>query len=182
MGHEAWSDDAPAAPEPDPYQPGTAPLGEGRPGPMAYGVDPVAKVKPPAICLIIFGALFGFLSLCGAGQGIAMLAGALPGPQVPPDAPPEVAEMMQQWYTLAPIMNVVTGFMGVVTCVLAFVAGIRLLSMRGATLAKVASVLIMIPVGGCCCLGIPLGIWVLVTLGKPEVAAALREADDYARG
>ena len=179
MGHEAWSDDAPPPPEPqpDPYAPGKAELGgaphhPGGPRDPYAGPDPASMVKAPAICLIIFGVIFGFLSLCGAGQGVAMLAGVIPGPEVPPDAPPEAVEMMQTWYRLAPMLNVATGLMGTVSCILAFVAGLRLLSLRGGTLTKVAAVLIMIPFGGCCCLGIPLGIWVLVLLGKPEVADA----------
>lgn len=41
------------------------------------------------------------------------------------------------------------------------------------TLAVTASILAMIPcLGPCCLIGIPIGIWALVVLFKPEVKSA----------
>jgi len=45
--------------------------------------------------------------------------------------------------------------------------------LRNWTLAMVASILAMVPcIGACCLIGIPIGIWSLVVLMKPEVKAA----------
>jgi len=42
-------------------------------------------------------------------------------------------------------------------------------------LAMTASILYMIPfISPCCCVGIPIGIWALVTLNKAEVKSAFR--------
>ncbi|MEZ6184671.1 MAG: hypothetical protein R3F62_06630 [Planctomycetota bacterium] len=178
MGHEAWSDDAPP-PEQDPYRPGEAPLGQPihpGPGPQAayYGPDPAAIVKAPAICLIVFGAVFGLMSLCNTGYGLALIAGVIPQQQqMPPDAPPEMVEFMETYMRVVPFTTVAFGFIGLVTCVLAGVSGAKLMNLTGGGMAKVSAILIMSPLWGCCCLGIPLGIWVLVTLAKPEVSEAL---------
>ena len=51
--------------------------------------------------------------------------------------------------------------------------GWQMKSMRQWTLAVVASVVTMLPcLGPCCGLGLPVGIWALVVLLKPEVKAA----------
>jgi hypothetical protein len=52
-------------------------------------------------------------------------------------------------------------------------AALRMRQLEGWTLAVVASVLVMVPFECCCCLlGIPIGIWGLVVLLKPDVKAA----------
>ena len=38
-----------------------------------------------------------------------------------------------------------------------------------------ATILSMLPcTSSCCCLGLPLGIWILIVLAKPEVKSAFR--------
>ena len=52
-------------------------------------------------------------------------------------------------------------------------AALQMKDLRNWTLAVTASILAMIPcIGPCCLIGIPIGIWSLVILMKPEVKAA----------
>jgi hypothetical protein len=52
-------------------------------------------------------------------------------------------------------------------------AALQMKDLRNWTLAVTASILAMIPcIGPCCLIGIPIGIWSLVVLMKPEVKTA----------
>jgi hypothetical protein len=52
-------------------------------------------------------------------------------------------------------------------------AALQMKELRNWTMAVTASILAMIPcIGPCCLIGIPIGIWSLVVLMKPEVKAA----------
>ena len=53
-------------------------------------------------------------------------------------------------------------------------AALQMMKLRGWTIAVVASFLVMVPCfTSCCCLiGIPIGVWSLVVLFKPDVKAA----------
>ena len=47
---------------------------------------------------------------------------------------------------------------------------VQMMNGRKMGLAKIASVLAIVPLTSCCCIaGIPIGIWCLITLSKPEV-------------
>jgi hypothetical protein len=57
-------------------------------------------------------------------------------------------------------------------CVIIF-AALKMKNLQYHTLAVVAAVMAAFPcVSSCCCIGLPVGIWVLVVLFKPEVKAA----------
>lgn len=65
-----------------------------------------------------------------------------------------------------------TAIAGVSALIAPFIIYGALQMMRGRSygLSKTASILALIPVTSCCfLLGIPFGIWALVTLGKPEI-------------
>jgi hypothetical protein len=57
--------------------------------------------------------------------------------------------------------------------VIAF-GGLKMKNMQSYGLAMTASILAMLPCSCCCIIGLPLGIWSLVVLMKPEVKAAFR--------
>ncbi len=64
------------------------------------------------------------------------------------------------------IANILIGF-----------SSILLLNLKGRGFGYLTSILMMLPVVNCCCIvGLPVGIWMLVTLGRPEVKAGFRAA------
>jgi hypothetical protein len=69
------------------------------------------------------------------------------------------------------------GALGLVTAVLAIIAGVRMLSLKSYGFSVFTSVLVAIPIiscSGCCGLGEGIGIWALVVLMNEEVKAAFR--------
>jgi hypothetical protein len=79
-----------------------------------------------------------------------------------------------------PFGNMFSGAIGVAGAVIGLVtAGVilfgalKMKKLENYALAMVASVIVMVPcVSPCCLLGIPAGIWALITLNKPEVKSA----------
>ena len=59
----------------------------------------------------------------------------------------------------------------VVSAFIAF-GGLKMMKLQNRSLAMATSIVAMLPLWSCCCLGIPLGIWSLVVLGKPEVKSS----------
>ncbi len=147
-----------AAPSAPPALPGAAPL--------AVAPNPV---NGPAIGLIITGGLNLVLSLANAaimaaGVGVNKLQGNLSG------SPFEKMDLAMR------------GTMGVIVCLIGFIGGalilaggIKMRKMETYGLCMAASIVAMIPcVSACCLVGLPIGIWSLVVLSKPEVKAVFR--------
>ena len=157
---------AAASPGPAP----TAPIGSvgglTSPLPEAGRAAAAAKVKGPAIGLIITAAL-GFLS------GLNSLIGGLTGRSgVPPDVlnnpelPEAVREMLQN---MTGTGAVVGGILGLALSALILFGGLKLLKLQSRGLVMTAAIIAMLPCGGCCCIGLPIGIWTLVVMSKPDV-------------
>ena len=53
---------------------------------------------------------------------------------------------------------------------------VKMLQGRSWGLAMAASVIAMLPVDCCCCLGLPIGIWGLVALTRADVKQAFQNA------
>jgi hypothetical protein len=58
---------------------------------------------------------------------------------------------------------------------LVLIGGIRMMQMSGPALPTIGAVLVMIPcsVGCCCLIGVPVGIYALMVLSRPEVRIAM---------
>lgn len=121
------------------------------------------KVKLPAIGLIVLGILGVIAAL------ISLVSGTVDAQQfidfgMPVDQAEQVAEALQSGGVVLPILSLaISGFIAW--------AGFQMMNLKSWTAAVIANVLVMIPcVTSCCCLvGIPLGIWGLVTLFNAEV-------------
>jgi hypothetical protein len=155
-----------AAPTPPPS---LAPAPAALPGagiPAAAGSD---IVTPPAIALIVLGALNILISL------FRILSSAI-GSGRPPFQPSGMSEEMQRGFMLGfKFVNTVGGPLGVVGALFILFGGIMMLKRKSYGLCMAASILAMIPcLSACCPIGIPIGIWALVILAKPEVKALFR--------
>jgi hypothetical protein len=61
----------------------------------------------------------------------------------------------------------------VVTSVLILFGGLKMKKLEGYGLVMAASIVAMIPcISPCCFIGLPIGIWALMVLNKPEVKSA----------
>jgi len=71
--------------------------------------------------------------------------------------------------------NLFLTILGFAITILVVVGGVAMLKKKGWALALVASILTMIPCfGPCCGLFLPIGVWSLIVLMKPEVKEAMR--------
>lgn len=130
--------------------------------------DVQGRVLPPAIALIIVAGLGLTMSLFNVA--FAVISGPLP---VDPNAPDFVRGMQQS--ASGPVAIVAQSLFALLNVAILF-GGVQMARRRMRPLAITASVLAMVNVGTCCCvIGLPVGVWSLVILFLPEVAAAFRE-------
>ena len=128
-------------------------------------------VSGPATALLVTGILCVILSLIAIVMNVT---GA--GFQPPPgEIPPE----MRQFFALLEQMQgpvaIVSSIISLAVSGLIIFAAQRLRALQSFALVVTAAILAMIPcTSPCCCIGIPVGIWVLVVMYKPEVKSAFQ--------
>lgn len=142
----------PAAP------PAGAPLG---------GANAQDALNIPSILLIIagaLGALFALLGMVSAGTGSmnSMLQG---DPQLARQLGPLLKASMGP-------MAVVLGLLRLAMSGVITFGAIKMRSLQGYGLSMAAAIISIIPCNACCCITLPVGIWALVILMKPEVKAS----------
>jgi hypothetical protein len=116
------------------------------------------RVRPPAFLLLCVGSLN--LVFC-----LAVLGAILLGYQMPTGADPATIQQAQPvtWALILTILG------AVVSGVLSIWGAWKAFSLSNWGLVAVGSVTAMFPLTPTCCLGVPVGIWMLWTLNAPEV-------------
>ena len=166
---------APPASEAPPSEPTTvsaanaSPYGSGfrpsTPGISESVID--EKIKVPAIGIITTGALGALLSLTGV---ITTLSGSNKNTEIPPGFPPEAAGLLKSYLLAMEPFNLPLNLLALILSVLTLMAGIKMLHRRSYGLVMAGVIVGMIPcLSGCCCTGLPFGIWALIVLSNPEV-------------
>lgn len=136
------------------------------PPPMNTG-NVLAKVQPPAIAMMVVGgigilfALWGLLSHL-LGFGAASM----------PNFGGENEQFGRMMALMSGTIGLVFNVIGLGTNAFAVWAGLQMKSLKGWQMCMAASIVLMIPCFTCYLIGIPVGIWALVILMKPEVKAA----------
>jgi hypothetical protein len=134
-------------------------------------------VQGPAKGLLVT-AITGFFVV--AIEFVTNVASILhPQAMVPP---PGLDPMQQQWFDALQGFAGFIGVAGIVQCVIGAIVGVVVLlgaskmqRLESYGLVYAACLLALVPcVSPCCCLGLPLGIWALVVLNKPEVKSYFR--------
>ncbi len=134
--------------------------------------DPVgvarAQVSGPAIGLMVAAGIGGALQVLGlllnlltTGMSVAGAGGGNG-----PDASMAI---------LTGTASIVSGMVGIVVAGVIIFGALKMKSLENYTLSMVASILAMVPcISPCCLIGLPIGIWALVVLNRPEVKGAFR--------
>ncbi len=129
-----------------------------------YVIDPASQVSGPSIGMIItgvIGALFSFFALIALGIGMSF--SSLWGIRN--------IDRYEDFYGGAIGMG--SSFLGLLVAIFIIYAALKMKELKQWNLAVVASVLAMVPcISPCCIIGLPIGIWSLVVLMRPEVKAA----------
>jgi len=138
------------------------------PGLLQAAPQPAAssQVTGPAIALMIVAALNFLL----AGIGLVMnLAGTGMGKFGPIGNP----EMERLFEMTSGIAGVISNIVSLGIAALIFVGAQKMKQVQNYGLALTATILAMVPcVSPCCLIGLPIGIWSLVVLLRPEVKSA----------
>jgi hypothetical protein len=151
------------------------------------------RIKTPAIVLLIAGMIYGVLALMNIPSLASMDAQFQEvedkwdnDPNLKPEQKKEMKQMLADIKGPLKIYVPVAIVFGLLSSVIAIVGSLKIMNLKSRGLGVLASVISMVPiVSGCCCVGLPVGIWVLIVLGKPEVkagfAAIARAADSADR-
>jgi hypothetical protein len=74
---------------------------------------------------------------------------------------------------LSGTIGVVLSIIGILMCGVILLGGMKMKKLESYGLAMTTSIIAMIPcLSPCCLIGLPIGIWALVVLSKPEVKSA----------
>ena len=151
------------------------------PGP---GPDVANLVSGPSIALLVAGIINVLTALISIVNGVgAMLMGDQLGNQMF-EQNPAFQEMqnqpgapgpadMQQFMAINAGANVAVGILGLIVAAVIIIGALKMKKLESHGLAMTASILAMIPcLSSCCLIGLPVGIWCVVVLVKPEVKSA----------
>jgi hypothetical protein len=127
-------------------------------------------VSTPAILLMVTAGL----GLVGGLLGL--VSSALGGGGVPPEMlnDPQF-EQFRPWLERSQSFGMFGNFLTLALSGVTLFGALKMKNLENYGLAMAASIIAIIPCfGPCCCIGIPVGIWSLVVLNKPEVKSAFR--------
>jgi len=152
------------------------------------------RIKTPAVLLLIVGiiaalvSLYNIVSIFTLDQQFANIEAQWDNdPNMKPQQKQDMKQMLNTYKNVAKVLVPVGVVCGLITATITIIGSVKIMNLKGKGLGTAGSILSMIPiVSGCCCLGIPVGIWVLIAMGKPEVKAgfaavarASRTSDGY---
>jgi hypothetical protein len=135
----------------------------GRPGALN-------AVNGPAIGLMVVA----ILSIAYSGFSIIWNAFGVPFANLNAmegmNLPAQNVEVMRALQSMSGTMGIVIGVIQIALAAFVFYGGLKMKALQQHTLCIVASIVSIIPCNcPCCCIGIPIGIWALIVLNKPEV-------------
>ncbi len=130
--------------------------------------DAQRRVNGPATGLMVVGILCVLASLSGLVSNLIGGGGAVP----PGNLPPQLQEYLKM---MSGSLGLVVNFIALALAAFFIFASTKMKKLESYGLVVTATILSMIPcTSSCCCVGLPVGIWVLVVLMKPEVKSAFR--------
>lgn len=129
------------------------------PTPPSAPVDPAKAVGGPAMAVLIYGALLALGSILGLifsllGVGL-MAAGGEGGRGM-----------------LNGAANIIGAIISICFSGVIIFGALKMKKLQSYGLAMAATIMCMLPCSLCCIIGLPIGIWALIVLMKPEVKAA----------
>lgn len=132
--------------------------------------DPLGKLKGPAIGLmitVIINVIYAILNSIAALSQI--ITGKYSSPFLTGD------ESNLAGYIGGLYLGLVMSILNLIVAPIIVIGAIKMMKGKSYGLSRTASILAVIPLTSCCfLLGIPFGIWALVTLGKPEIKSIFR--------
>ncbi|MCA9128065.1 MAG: hypothetical protein KDB22_13310 [Planctomycetales bacterium] len=134
------------------------------------------KVAPPAIALMVVGGLSILASLYGTGSSIYNMLDQ----SAMQDTMTQMKDQFGEESAVVQYLSImirlsqgpwmlVMNLVAMAVSIGVLVGAIRMSQVRSYTWSLAAAVLAMLPIGNCCCIGLPIGIWALVVLQDATV-------------
>ena len=142
------------------------------PGPVDRDPAAASKVKGPATALMVVGGINILAGLYNIAQGITGAGAGPPPPNLQND--PEAMRIFEMVQGITGPIAIVLGLVILAVGGVIIFGGLKMKNLESPGLTKTASVLAMIPCISCCIIGLPIGIWSLTVLSKPDVSSAFR--------
>ena len=137
--------------------------------PVQVVVDPKMQVSGPSIGLLVtgvVGGIFSFLGLIMSFMGTSISS-------IMADRFEDFDDRYTQIYEGA--AGIASSLIGILVAAFIIYAALKMKELSQYGLCMVASILAMIPcISPCCVIGLPIGIWCLVVLTKPEIKEAFQ--------
>lgn len=149
----------------------------GQPFPSQFGGAPPSPgtgggareaLNVPGILFIVFGSLsilYALFGMVGGGVNEAQMNQLLSNPNLPSGAKDALRFMMG---TGAKLINL----LGMGMAGLMVFGGVQMRTLKSYGVAIAACVIGMLPCTSCCCVTLPIAIWALTILTKPEIKAS----------
>ncbi len=133
----------------------------GASAPSPAGSNAKDALNLPSVLLLVSGGLGVLMRLAGlvGGGGSQQMMGQFAND-------PRFAQLAS--LSSGPA-NIIGNLLGIALSAFVIFGALKMRNLQGHSLALGAAVVSIIPCSGCCCIGLPVGIWALVLLLKPEV-------------
>jgi len=136
---------------------------------LPAGTPPEDQVRGPAVGLMVTAVLGFLINLVGIFWNLLSTAGM---GMTPPGRGPN-PELERYMTMFGGTLGVVSGIVALGVAGLIFYGALKMKKLEGHGWAMAASILALAPcISPCCLIGLPVGIWALVVLARPEVKAA----------
>ena len=129
-------------------------------------VNAAAQLNGPSIALMVMAGLGGGIQLLGLAVNLLSVGLGAAGAGGGPGATEAL---------LIGGISIVSSGIGIVVAGVIMYGAIKMRSLESYSLSMVSTILAMVPcISPCCLIGVPIGIWALVILSRPEIKAAFR--------
>lgn len=146
-------------------QPPNQPMQPPPPGQYAPSGTAQDALNVPSILILVMAGIGVLSALYGVVAGGGLPPEMLNNPQFTP----EMKKMLANVGSFGRVGNV----LGLVLDGVCIYGALQMRQLKNYGLSMAAAIIIMLPCGGCCCLlGLPVGIWTLMTLNKPEIKSS----------
>ena len=137
-----------------------------------------AKVATPGLFLLLAGILGLVMEIASVGVMVTkptllydFFVDIIEKGPAGPEKQKQLDDMKKQQdgMRLDSPTNIVSVAIGTILCLLTTIGAIKMRSGSGYGLALTGAITAIIPIGGCCCVSVPIGIWALVVLMNADV-------------
>lgn len=135
--------------------------------PVQAADEALKQIQGPSVGLLVTGIIGAIFSLAGLilsmlGTSIASLWSFA-----------ELEEYERYADIFEGVAGIASSFVGIVVAIFIIYAALKMKELSQYGICLAASILAMIPcISPCCLIGLPIGIWCLVVLVRPEMKAA----------